>query len=586
MSDRQKTPVQRALAACRSAFWAVAMFSLAINLLMLAAPLYMMQVFDRVLASRSIETLIALTVVTAGAFLALALLDIVRSRVLLRISTRLGRSLGGETLSAAVGGALQGLGHGVQGLRDVSQIRNFLTGPGIFALFDAPWTPVFIAVIYLFHPMLGAIAAAGAILLFLLAVLNEFVTRRPLNEATAASIAAMKKAEASVRNADLVEAMGMMPNIVRRWEAEDAQVLALQTRASNRAGSIGAAAKFVRLLLQMAVFGLGGYLAIGNHITAGAVVAVALLTARALAPIDHAIGTWRGLVQSRAAYRRLQEVFAHVAPRPTAMPLPRPQGRLSAERVVHVPPDGESAILKGITFDIEPGQALGIIGPTAAGKSTLARLIVGSWSPTSGHLRLDGADIYSWNREDFGRFVGYLPQDVELFAGSIRENIARFGEVDPDAIVTAAEKAGVHEMILRLPNGYETEIGEGGQILSGGQRQRIALARALLGKPCLLVLDEPNANLDTEGEKALIRTLHDAKAEGTTIVVIAHRPSILEFVDKLLVLRNGLVDMFGTRDEIMERTVARPRPRVAEIGAGGFGSVSPIKPSARSADRP
>lgn len=557
MGDSNKTTAQRAIAACRGAFVAVACFSLIVNLLMLTVPLYMLQVFDRVLSSRSEETLIMLTIVAAGAFVLLAALDIVRSRVLLRASTRLELDLGGEALMAAISSAVHGGGHSAQALRDVNQLRSFLTGPGVLALFDAPWTPVFIAVIYLFHPLLGSIALVGALLLFILAVVNDFATRRSLTDANAASLTALNTAQASIRNADVVEAMGMAPGVLKHWFADSVQALDLQLRASRRSGNITSVAKALRLMVQILMLGTGAYLVIYQELTPGVMIAGVLLMARALAPVERAISVWRSLIATRVAYGRLNEILAAWPRRESAMELPRPEGRLAVERLVYYPPDGNKAILKGISFELKPGQVLGIVGPTAAGKSTLAKLLVGSWQPTAGKVRLDGADVYSWNRQSFGQHVGYLPQDVELFSGTVRDNIARLGEVDPEAVIAAARLAGVHDMVLRLPSGYETEIGDGGEFLSGGQRQRIALARAMLGQPCLLVLDEPNANLDTAGEKDLLAALSEAKAAGMTIVIITHRRSILEVVDKMLVLNNGVMEAFGPRAEVVKQLTQR-----------------------------
>lgn len=578
MGERVKTPAQEALGACRGAFLAVAAFSFFVNLLMLTVPLYMLQVFDRVLTSRSIETLVMLTIVAVGAFLVMAALEVVRSRVLLKVSTRLDLRLGAEALKASIAGALRGTGHSVQALRDVAQLRNFLAGSGILTLFDAPWTPIFLMVIYLFHPLLGTVALVGAVVLFVLALVNELATRGPLDEANSASLTALRTAEAGARNADVVEAMGMAPGLLARWLAQNAEVLHLQLQASVRTGYLTSTAKFVRLAVQMAIFGFGAWLVIGGEITPGVMIAAALLMARALAPVERAITVWRGLIGARTAYHRLNQVMTATPPRAVAMELPRPQGRLTVEKLVYYPPSSGNPILKGITFTLEPGQTLAIVGPTAAGKSTLAKLLVGSWQPSAGTVRLDGADVFTWDRVDFGRHVGYLPQDVELFAGSVRDNIARFGEAEPEAIVKAAEMARVHDMVLQLPDGYETEIGEGGEILSGGQRQRIALARALLGEPRLLVLDEPNANLDSIGEKALLDALVEAKAAGIAIVIVTHRRSILEIVDKILVLSNGMVESFGLRAEVLQRLSRRPA--LSEVAASG-GSVAQLTPKSK-----
>ncbi len=557
MGKPNKTAAQRALAACRGAFLAVACFSLIVNLLMLTVPLYMLQVFDRVLSSRSEETLIMLTIVAAGAFVLLAALDIVRSRVLLRASTRLELDLGGEALMASISSAVHGGGHSAQALRDVNQLRGFLTGSGVLALFDAPWTPVFIAVIYLFHPLLGFIALVGALLLFVLAIVNDFATRKSLTSANAASLTALNTAQASIRNADVVEAMGMAPGVLKHWFADNVRALELQLRASRRSGNITSVAKALRLMVQILMLGTGAYLVIYQELTPGVMIAGVLLMARALAPVEKAISVWRSLIATRVAYGRLNEILAAWPRRDSAMELPRPDGSLAVERLIYYPPDGNKAILKGVSFELKPGQVLGVVGPTAAGKSTLAKLLVGSWQPTAGKVRLDGADVYSWNRQSFGQHVGYLPQDVELFSGTVRDNIARLGEVDPEAVIAAARLAGVHDMVLRLPSGYETEIGDGGEFLSGGQRQRIALARAMLGQPCLLVLDEPNANLDTAGEKDLLAALSEAKAAGMTIVVITHRRSILEVVDKMLVLNNGTMEAFGPRADVVKQLTQR-----------------------------
>jgi len=553
--------VGAALARARGAFTAVALFSLCVNLLMLAVPLYMFQVFDRVLGSRSEETLVMLTLVVVGGLLILGGLDSIRSWVMVRVSARLDTLLSGQLLTASIKGGLRGESRDIQGVRDVQQLRTFMTGPGIFALFEAPWIPLYIGIIYLFHPLLGNIAVGGAIVLFSLAVTNELVTRRALLAANRASVATLNRTQAHMRNADVVQAMGMMPALLRRWERDNGEVLHYQATASDRSGLVSAASKSLRLILQVLTLGAGAYLVIQGHISPGAMIASSFIMSRALAPIDMAINTWKQFIAARAAYRRMNETLNTVEPSGTAMSLPRPEGHLSVENLAFVPPRGGKAILRGIAFQLTAGEVLGIIGPTAAGKSTLAKLLVGSWRPSAGHVRLDGADVYSWEREDFGRHVGYLPQDVELFAGTVRENIGRMGEAPAEAVVAAAKLAGVHELILSLPQGYDTEIEEGGLILSGGQRQRIGLARVFFGDPRLLVLDEPNANLDSEGEDALLEAIASAREQGRTVVMVAHRPSVLQQVDKMLVLKNGGLAMFGTRDEVMASTVPVSSPQ-------------------------
>jgi len=564
-SGKNRSAVAQALSKCRGAFWAVALFSLCVNLLMLTLPIYLIQVFTRVLGSRSEETLILLTIVALGAFAVMGALEAVRSSVMARLATRLDVSLSGEALRASIDSAVRGGGHRTQALRDVARLRSFLGSAGIFALFDAPWTPIFIFVIFLFHPLLGTLALIGGLVLLILAIVNDLATREATKQANEAQIAALRIADASVRNADVVEAMGMGPSLMRRWFGAHAETLNFTRRASARSNAISSLARFVRMAVQIGILGAGAFLVIQEAVVPGVMIAAMLLMARALSPVERAIGTWREFVTTRAAYNRLKNFLAATEPRLEAMALPPPEGRLDVEGLVQFGSAGGSAILRGINFALEAGESMAVVGPTAAGKSTLARLLVGSWKPSSGHVRLDGADIYTWNREDFGRYVGYLPQDVELFEGTVQENIARFGDAEPEAIVAAAKMADVHEMILQLPDGYDTDIGEDGEMLSGGQRQRIALARALLGPPRLLVLDEPNANLDTFGEEALLRALDQAKEAGITTVVVSHRPSLLQKVDKMLVLRNGSVRSFGSREDVMSGA-ARPG-RLLEGGA-------------------
>ncbi|MEJ0067927.1 MAG: type I secretion system permease/ATPase [Pseudomonadota bacterium] len=456
-------------------------------------------------------------------------------------------------------------------LRDLDSFRQFLTGPAVHAIFDLPWMPIYVAILCLLHPLLGLVALAGAVVLLLLAGLNELLTGRPLRRANEAALRSYGFTDAALRNAEVIQAMGMQPGLLARWERDRREMLGYQAAASDRNASLTALIKLCRLFLQSLILGVGAWLAIDHAVTPGVIFAGSLLMGRSLAPVEQVVGAWKQFVAARQAYRRVRKLLIDEPGRGFGMQLPRPQGRLSVERLVFAPPGSDKPLIKGISFELPAGQGLGLIGPSAAGKSTLARLLVGAWKPNLGHARLDGADVYDWNRADFGRHVGYLPQDIELFAGTVRDNIARFQDASPADIVEAAQKAGIHEMVLRLPNGYETEIGDGGAALSGGQRQRIALARALFGNPRLLVLDEPNANLDAEGELALAQTLADLKAAGTTLVVIAHRPAILGSVDKILVLRDGAVEAFGPRAEIVARLAG-----AAQGQSLGHGVVRPV----------
>jgi PrtD family type I secretion system ABC transporter len=573
MMKEHMNEVQKALQACRGAFGIIMAFSLAINLLTLASPLYMMQLFDRVLASRSGDTLIMLTLITVLAIGVLALIDAIRAQMLMRIGSWLDDRLGPTVFSGALKAALRcDPARAAQGLRDLGTIRGFITGPSVTPLLDAPWSPIFIIALFTLHPALGLIGLAGGGVLFALALLNEFMTRRPLREANLAASKTHQRAEAALRNAEVIRAMGMGEGVLRLWRRDSAGTNEAQHAAGMRGAVILATSKFFRLVVQTAILGAGAWLVIQHEASPGAMFASSFLLGRALSPVENAIGTWKSLVAARLARRRLAELVAALPAEEPGMELPRPTGELVVERLVFVPPGGDEPTLRGVSFELAPGEVLGIIGPSAAGKSTLARLIAGTWTPTAGKVRLDGADIAVWHDSNGSHHIGYLPQDIELFAGTVRDNIARLGEAGPTAIIEAAKLVGLHEAIMRLPRGYNSEIGEAGLKLSGGQRQRIGLARAIFGRPRLVVLDEPNASLDHEGEEALHKAIARLKELGTTIVMIAHRPSVLGLADKLLVLRNGTVDAYGSRAEVIAklnavnagRQVAVPMHRPAQ----------------------
>jgi ATP-binding cassette subfamily C protein/ATP-binding cassette subfamily C protein EexD len=553
-----------AVAACRRALGAAAGFSLFVNLLQLAVPLFMLQVFDRVLVGGSLETLGLLALLAVAALVAMAALDLVRARLMHRAGDWFERRLGAATFERAV---LAAGGDAVGRLRDLARLRGFLASNSLISLYDSPWVPIYLGIIFLLHPSLGWVATVGAVALFALALVNEMLTRRPLAVAGAAAGRAETQALAAARNAEAVDAMGMMADLAQHWRAANAAALAPQGRATDRAAAAFALSKFARLAVQLAILAVGAVLVVHQEITAGAMIAGSIMMARALAPVEQAIGSWKELVGARAAYRRLGRLHAAPAKRAATMALPRPAGRLAVDRVALCFPGAPEPTIKGVSFEVAPGEAIAIVGPSAAGKSTLARLIVGTWRPSAGTVRLDGAELFRWDRADVGRQVGYLPQDVELFAGTVRRNIARMAEAEPADVVAAARLAGVHDMVLRLSQGYDTEIGPGGAILSAGQRQRIALARALYGRPRLVVLDEPNANLDSAGEAALVDAIGRIRRDGAAVVVVAHRPNVLQAVDRVVVLRDGAIEMVGPTEQVLAR-LARPAvPSAPPLGA-------------------
>jgi ATP-binding cassette subfamily C exporter for protease/lipase len=539
--------------AFRAPLLAVGFFSFAINILLLVPALYMLQIYDRVLSSRSHLTLLMLTLMVIGLYVLEAALELVRSRVIVRTSAALDLQLSSRVFDASFRQYLRARdANPAQAFSDLATVRQFLTGQGLFAFFDSPWTPLYLGVIFVIHPWLGVFALVAALVLLAMAWLNERLTSPHLAGAGAAASAASQYAANNLRNAEAIEAMGMLARVRERWFARQARFLTLQARASDAAAAVGASSRFFRLASQSGILGLGALLAIDGQVSPGGMVAASILLGRALSPVELAISTWRGFVSARGAYARLASLLA-AHPRGVArLALPRPQGNVTIQNLVLGAPGRAEPILKGIQLAANAGTLTAVVGPSAAGKSTLARALVGVWTPTSGSVRLDGAEIHQWDREQLGPWIGYLPQDVELFEGTIAENIARFGTLDSDRVVLAARRAGVHDLVLHLPQGYETPIGEGGVALSGGQRQRIALARALYGEPALIVLDEPNANLDDAGDAALIAALQEMKKDGRTVFVMTHRANVLAVADTVVLLVNGTVKASGPRDAVLK----------------------------------
>ena len=560
------------LGSMKQYFLGVGAFSFVINLLQLTAPLYMLQVYDRVLNSRNETTLLMLTILVVALFLVMAAIEFVRSRVLVRVGAAMEAKLNDRVFDAAFEATLRRGGNARQALTDLTQLRQFMTGNGPFVLFDAPWFPIYLAVIFLMHPLIGWFSVGAALILVALTAVTEMATQKPLAEANKYANEATNFAHNNLANAEVVEALGMLPALRDRWKKKHVQHLVLQAVASDRAGLISSVTKFVRVTSQSLILGLGAWLAIKNELSPGGMIVGSILMGRALAPIDQLIGNWKGFVQARLAYDRLGQLLAAFPARPPRMSLPAPKGEVVVEGVVLTPPGGTVPVLRGVSFAIPTGAIVGVIGPSGSGKSTLARALVGVWTPQAGKVRLDGADVSSWDKAELGRYLGYLPQDIELFDGTIAENIARFGSIEAPLVVAAAQAAGVHEMILRFPQGYDTPIGPGGAVLSGGQRQRVGLARALYGDVRLIVLDEPNSNLDDVGEAALVQALLRLKAQGKTVVVITHRTSVLAAVDRLLVMRDGTVQVYGPRDEVLaalQRAAQQAQAAAAQQQQGG-----------------
>ena len=571
MNQNSKTSKYPELAAAlkdaKSYFILAGFFSAAINVLMLVPVIYMLQVYDRVMSSGSLSTLTSLTIIMVALLIAMGGFEWVRSRILISASNRIEKNLRKRVSQAAFKNALLsgGKGGGAQSLSDLSNLRQFLTGNGLFAFFDAPWFPIYVAVMFMFHAWFGVAAIISGIIMVVLAFANEMMTSKPLQEANSIAGGVAGKFGDSLRNAEVIAAMGMADDIRCRQELSSDQALILQTEASSKAAVVANITKSFRMIMQSLLLGMGALLALQGQISPGMVIAGSLLLGRALAPIDMLVGTWKGFTVARAQYARLGKLLNTIPAEPENMSLPAPEGSLTAEQVVVVPPGSKVNAVKGVNLQIDKGEVLGIVGPSASGKSSLARSLLGIWPAVSGKVRLDGADIAAWDRAELGPHIGYLPQDIELFDGSISENISRFGELSPDKIVAAAKLSGVHEMILQLPQGYDTVIGAGGGILSGGQRQRIGLARAVYGSPKLMVLDEPNSNLDDQGEKELVEAINRIKQMSCTVIVITHRTMVLQCVDKILVMNAGLAAAFGPRDQVL----AGLRAPATAIASGG-----------------
>ena len=559
---KPRSELGEALDACRSTFWAIGVFSAMSNILMLTGSIFTLEIYDRVLPSRSVSTLIALLALAAGLYGALGLLDLVRGRVMVRIGNWLDEAVSERVYDAVVRLPLiiGNRGEGIQPLRDLDSIRTFLSGLGPIAFFDLPWIPFYLAICFAFHPYIGLTALVGAVVLVSLTLLTELMMRRPGKDVAEYARVRNLLAEASRRNSEAITAMGMGRRLARRWRETNQQYVTANRVASDVGGGLGAISKVLRMGLQSLLLGVGALLVINQQATAGVIIAGSILGARALAPVDLAIANWKGFVAARQAWERLNKLLIALPPTAALMRLEAPAHALVVENATATPPGEQKIVAQDISLKLEAGHGLGIIGPTASGKSSLARLLVGVWRPVRGRVQLDGASLEQWSPEVLGQHIGYLPQDVELMAGSVAQNISRFEEdADPNVIIAAAKAAGVHDLIVGLPGGYETQVGEHGAALSAGQAQRVALARALYQDPFLVVLDEPNANLDSEGDEALTKAILGVRARGGILVVVAHRPSAITGVDLILVMNKGRMQHFGQKEEILAKALPRPQ---------------------------
>ena len=552
IDEVEESELKQTIIKAKKSILMAGLFSMFINLLMLVPPLYMLQLYDRVLTSRSESTLYMLTLIVIVLFVTMGLLEVVRSRVLIKFGNRFANILSNRVFEStfelankkpeAANSRLMG---------DLMQLRQFLSGNGLFAFFDAPWIPIYIIVLFMFHVYFGIFAIFAAIILVAITILNEYTTKEKMDNANTLNRDSMMQLEANIRNAEVINAMGMKTNVRKKWEEKYFGFLNAQNDASNKAGIWSNLSKTLRMFFQSMMLGLGAYLAVNMELSAGMMIAGSIIMGRALAPLDLMIATWKGFSGARMSYKRIDQLLKDFPKNKEYMELPAPKGFISVEGVYAKPPASNKYTLENLNFSINKGDILGVIGASAAGKSTLARIILGVWPVQIGTVRIDGADISQWDREHLGKYIGYLPQDIELFAGTISENIARFNEVDSQKVIEAAMKAGVHEMILRLPEGYDTVIGSGAVVLSGGQRQRIGLARAIYDNPVFVVLDEPNSNLDEQGELALLKTVEELKQSGTTVVIITHRPNILKVTNKILIMNSGKIERYASTEEIL-----------------------------------
>lgn len=554
-----KHDIDAALLSYRRVFWSLALFSGVINLLVLVPSLYMMQVYDRVLTSRNETTLLMLTLITLGLFMLSGVIEWVRGQVMIRMSAGLDEQLGERIFDAAFQRSLkEHSANPAQVLSDLATLRQFITGQGLIAMLDAPWLPIFLVVAFLFHPWFGVMTLVLALVLIGLAIWGELSTRASLSQANQMSVKSAAYVNSTLQNAEVIQALGMLPALRQRWSFLQRGIITSQAQASDSSARITSMTRFVRISGQSLSLGLGALLVLEGQISAGMMIAMSLLLGRALAPVEIAIGSWKQFTGARQGYARLSQLLEQQPRAREPMPLPPPSGALRLEQLHVGPPGAQLPTLRNIDFALDKGEVLAIIGPSASGKSTLARALVGIWPAMAGAVRLDNAEISQWSHEALGPHLGYLPQDIELFDGSVAENIARFGELDAQKIIEAGRHAGIHEMVLRFPKGYDTPLGPGGLGLSGGQKQRIGLARAVYGTPALIVLDEPNSNLDEAGEVALVHALRSLKKAGSTVIMITHRPSVLGMVDKILLLNDGAQHLFGPRDKVLKALLPKP----------------------------
>ncbi|MCZ8281070.1 MAG: type I secretion system permease/ATPase [Aquidulcibacter sp.] len=565
-NSKKQSLLELTLRLGRPAIVSAAIFSLGVNILFLALPLYTTQVYSRVLSSGSLQTLFVITIITIFAFIVSEILDFLQSRILAGFGTMLDQRVSGHVFAALFDGIVRRDAQaGAQALRDLDSFRQTITGPSIAVLFDVPWTPVYIIILLIIDPIVGLVCIIGALILLGLAILQDRLARPLILEANKEAVKGYAFTEAALRNAEVVRGMGMLGAIGEQWAKHRQNGMQHGTEASEVADRFGGAIKFFRNVIQVMIIGVGAVLILDNQISSGLLFANMILSSRALAPIDRIVSTWPTFVAAGNSFQRLNELLENYTPAQTATDLPRPAGRVTVEGLNYLLPDSGRLLLTNINFAVEPGEFLGVIGPSGAGKSTLARLLLGIHQPLNGAVRLDGSNVFGWSRNHFGRYIGYLPQDTELFAGTVRENIARFQtDVTDEEVIDAAKKANAHELIVRLPQGYDTELGAGGAVLSVGQRQRVGLARAMLRSPALVILDEPNANLDGEGEQALLMALREMKKAKQTVVVVSHKPSMLQDADKLLLLRDGKIELFGPRQAVLDRIqqIQAPKPPI------------------------